>query len=189
MPSAISRRASRSPARRAARIRLRRRTSASRSACGSPARTSRGPTSRSRTTRSPAAPTNPPSPIVDKPHFSPSVVKAPVIAGTLTTGRQLTADIGTFSGDLPIQTTFVWERCDATGADCHVIVNAKKVVYFPTSSDVGFSLRVAVTATNAYGKSVVLSPPTDAVSASPPHIPGRRIVGTSKGEYLAGGGQ
>ena len=47
---------------------------------------------------------------------------------------------------------------------------------------------LAVTATNAYGKSVVLSAPTDAVSASPPHIPGRRIVGTSKGEYLAGGG-
>jgi Ca2+-binding RTX toxin-like protein len=132
--------------------------------------------------------TNHTFPIVDKPHFSPSVVNAPVIAGTLTTGRQLTADIGTYAGDLPIKTTFVWERCDATGTDCHVIVNAKKVVYFPTTADVGFSLRVAVTAVNAYGKSVVLSAPTDAVSASPPHIPGRRIVGTNKGEYLAGGG-
>jgi len=132
--------------------------------------------------------TNHTFPIVDKPHFSPSVAKTPVIAGTLTTGRQLTADIGTFNGDLPIKTTFVWERCDATGADCHVIVNAKKVVYFPTTADVGFSLRVAVTAENVYGKSVVLSPPTDAVSASPPHIAGRRIVGTSKGEYLAGSG-
>jgi Ca2+-binding RTX toxin-like protein len=132
--------------------------------------------------------TNHTFPIVDKQHFSPSVANAPAIAGTLTTGRQLTADIGTFNGDAPITTSFVWERCDATGADCSVIASAKKVVYFPTTADVGFTLRVAVTATNAYGKSVVLSPPTDAVSASPPHIPGRRIVGTSKGEYLAGGG-
>ena len=132
--------------------------------------------------------TNHTFPIVDKQHFSPSVATAPSIAGTLTTGRQLTADIGTYSGDLPIKTTFVWERCDATGADCHVIPNAKKVVYFPTAADVGYTLRVSVTATNTYGKSVVLSAPTDPVSAAPPHIRGRRIVGTSKNEYLAGGG-
>ena len=132
--------------------------------------------------------TNHTFPIVDKQHFSPSVLTQPSIAGTLTTGRQLTADVGTYSGDLPIKTTFVWERCDATGANCHVIPNAKKVVYFPTVADVGYTLRVAVTVTNAYGKAVVLSPPSDAVSAAPPHIRGRRIVGTSKGEYLAGGG-
>ena len=132
--------------------------------------------------------TNHTFPIVDKQHFSPSALTAPSIAGTLTTGRQLTADIGTYGGDLPIKTTFVWRRCDATGADCHTIPNAKKVVYFPTVADVGYTLRVSVTATNAYGTAVVLSPPTDPVSASPPHIRGRRIVGTAKGEYLAGGG-
>jgi Ca2+-binding RTX toxin-like protein len=132
--------------------------------------------------------TNHTFPIVDKQHFSPSVVKAPSVAGTLTTGRQLTADVGTYSGDLPIKTTFVWQRCDAIGANCHVITNATKVVYFPTVADVGYTLRVAVTATNAYGKAVVLSPSSDAVSASPPHVRGRRIIGTNKGEYLAGGG-
>jgi hypothetical protein len=132
--------------------------------------------------------TNHTFPIVDKQHFSPSVVNAPSVAGTLTTGRQLTADVGTYSGDLPINTTFVWQRCDATGAGCRVIPNAKKVVYFPTVADVGYTLRVAVTVTNAYGKAVVLSAPTEPVSASPPHVRGRRIVGTSKGEYLAGGG-
>ena len=132
--------------------------------------------------------TNHTFPIVDKQHFSPSVATSPSIAGTLTTGRQLTADIGTYSGDLPIKTTFTWERCDATGANCHAIASAKKVVYFPTSADVGYTLRVSVTATNAYGKSVVLSAPSDAVSSAPPHVRGRRIVGTDKGEYLAGGG-
>jgi Ca2+-binding RTX toxin-like protein len=132
--------------------------------------------------------TNHTFPIVDKQHFSPSVVTAPSIAGTMTTGRQLTADVGTYSGDLPLKTRFMWQRCDATGANCHVIANAKKVVYFPTMADVGYSLRLAVTVTNAYGKSIALSAPTDAVSSAPPHIRGRRIVGTSKGDYLAGGG-
>jgi hypothetical protein len=132
--------------------------------------------------------TNHTFPIVDRQHFKPSVLKAPSVAGTLTTGRQLTADVGTFTGDLPIRTTFVWQRCDATGANCHVIANARKVVYFPIVADVGYTLRVAVTATNAYGNSVALSAPSDAVSAAPPHIRGRRIVGTNKGEYLAGGG-
>ncbi|MDP9261523.1 MAG: hypothetical protein M3O89_06100, partial [Actinomycetota bacterium] len=139
-------------------------------------------------TGSDTAITNHTFPIVDRQHFKPSVVKAPSVAGTLTTGRQLTADVGTYTGDLPIKTTFVWQRCDATGANCHVIANARKVVYFPIVADVGYTLRVAVTATNAYGNSVVLSAPSDAVSAAPPHIRGRRIVGTNKGEYLAGGG-
>jgi hypothetical protein len=132
--------------------------------------------------------TNHTYPIVDKQHFSPSVATAPTVVGTMTTGRQLTADVGTYDGDLPIVTTFVWQRCDATGANCHVIPTAKKVVYFPTVADVGYTLRVAVTATNAYGKTVELSDATDAVSSAPPHIRGRRIVGTAKGEYLAGGG-
>jgi hypothetical protein len=132
--------------------------------------------------------TNHTFPIVDKQHFSPSVLTAPTIAGRLITGRQLTADVGTYKGDLPIKTSFVWEHCDATGASCHVIPNAKKVVYFPTVADVGYTLRLSVTATNAYGSSVVLSDATEAVSASPPHIRGRLIIGTSKGEYLAGGG-
>lgn len=132
--------------------------------------------------------TNHTFPVVDKQHFSPSVATAPTIAGTLTVGRQLTADIGTYQGDLPIKTSFVWERCDATGADCHVIPNAKKVVYFATDADVGYTLLVSVTATNAYGKSVVTSAPTEPVALGPPHVRGRRIVGTAKGEYLAGGG-
>jgi len=132
--------------------------------------------------------TNHTFPVVDKPHFSPSVVTAPAVAGTTAIGRQLTADTGSFSGDAPIKTSFVWQRCDATGAACHTIVGAKKVVYFPTQADVGYTLRVNVTAVNAYGTMVVQSPPTDAIAATPPHVRGRRIVGTKKGEYLAGGG-
>jgi Ca2+-binding RTX toxin-like protein len=69
-----------------------------------------------------------------------------------------------------------------------VIAKAKKVVYFPTNADVGYTIRFVVTASNAYGTMTDQSTPTDPVALAPPHIKGRRIVGTSKGEYLAGGG-
>jgi Ca2+-binding RTX toxin-like protein len=61
-------------------------------------------------------------------------------------------------------------------------------VYLPTPADVGYTLRLSVTATNAYGKLVALSQPTEPVVAGPPHRRGRHIVGTNRGEYLAGSG-
>jgi hypothetical protein len=132
--------------------------------------------------------TNHTFPIVDKQHFAPSVTTSPTIVGTLLPGRQLTANVGGYDGDAPIKTSFAWQRCDATGGACHDIPGAKKVVYFPTSADIGYTLRLAVTATNAYGKFDTQSDPTEPVAATEPHRKGRRIVGTAKGEYLAGGG-
>jgi Tol biopolymer transport system component len=127
-------------------------------------------------------------PIVDKPHFAPSAVTNPSIAGTPLPGRQLTADVGTYGGDAPIGTTYRWYRCDAIGENCHIILGAKKVTYFPTFTDVGYTLRLFVVATNSYGTLLSKSDPTAAIAATPPHVKGRHIVGTSKAEYLAGGG-
>jgi WD40-like Beta Propeller Repeat/RTX calcium-binding nonapeptide repeat (4 copies) len=135
-----------------------------------------------------AAFTNHTFPVVDKPHFAPSVQTAPTIAGTALPGRQLTANIGTYGGDAPVATPFRWYRCDATGEDCHVVKGATKVTYEPTANDVGYTLRLFVFASNAYGKLLAKSAPTIAVAATPPSVPGRRIVGTAKGDYLAGGG-
>ncbi|MCW2977914.1 MAG: conserved secreted protein, partial [Actinomycetia bacterium] len=132
--------------------------------------------------------TNHTFPIVDKQHFSPSAVAAPTITGTIAAGRQLTGSIGTFNGDSPIATTFVWQRCDATGAACRTIPGATKVVYYPAASDLSATLRLVVTAKNAYGTLVSMSDPSDPVVAAPPHRRGRHIVGTRRGDYLAGGG-
>lgn len=132
--------------------------------------------------------TNHTYPVIDKAHFAPQVASQPAIAGTVEPGHQLTADTGTFTGDLPIATTFVWERCDATGAACHSIVGAKKIVYNPTPADVGYTLRLFVTAANAVGALVARSQPTEPVAATAPRRRGRHIVGTNRGEYLAGGG-
>ena len=132
--------------------------------------------------------TNHTFPVVDKQHFAPSANFSPSVGGTAGIGRQLTANIGRYEGDAPISTTFAWQRCDATGGACHVIPNARKVVYFPTPSDVGFTLRITVTAENAYGDLVVQSDPTEAIAGLPPHRKGRHLVGTGRADYLAGGG-
>jgi hypothetical protein len=132
--------------------------------------------------------TNHTFPIVDKQHFSPTATLAPSIAGAAFPERQLTADIGTFTGDLPITTSFQWYRCDAVGNDCHAIQGATKVVYFPGDADVGFSLRLFVVVSNAYGTLVAKSDPSAAVAANPPNVRGKRIVGTNGNDYLAGSG-
>jgi Tol biopolymer transport system component len=132
--------------------------------------------------------TNHTFPIVDKQHFAPSATIAPTIAGVALPGRQLTANIGAYKGDAPIATTFHWYRCDAIGGACHAIAGASKVVYLPSAGDVGFTLRLFVLASNAYGKLLAQSDPTAAIAATPPHVRGRRIVGTAAADYLAGGG-
>jgi hypothetical protein len=132
--------------------------------------------------------TNHTFPVVDKQHFKPLPVDQPAIAGTLQIGRQLTADAGSFNGDTPITTTLQWQRCDATGAACRAIPKATKVVYFPTINDLGSTIRFVVTAKNSYGTTVASSDSTEPVLGVPPHRRGRRIVGTSAGDYLTGGG-
>jgi Ca2+-binding RTX toxin-like protein len=132
--------------------------------------------------------TNHTFPILDKQHFAPAATLSPVIAGSAGIGRALTGSIGTFGGDQPVTTSFQWQRCDATGSACSAIETATKLMYFPTASDVGSTLRLLVTAKNAYGTLAVQSPATEPVAAQPPHRHGRHIVGTARGEYLAGGG-
>jgi hypothetical protein len=132
--------------------------------------------------------TNHTYPIVDKAHFSPTATTAPAVVGTAGVARQLTANIGVFSGDAPITTSFMWQRCDATGADCHVIPNATKIVYFPTTADVGFTLRIVVTAKNGYGTLEADSDPSEAIPGRPPHRRGVHWIGTSRADYKGGSG-
>ena len=77
-------------------------------------------------------------------------------------------DIGTYEGDLPIKTVFVWQRCDATGAHCRTIPSAKKVVYTRPRRH---RLHVAHLGHRheRLRQLVVQSDPTDPVSA-PPHV-------------------
>jgi hypothetical protein len=130
--------------------------------------------------------TNHTYPIVDRQHFAPSAAGAPTITGTVGLGLPLSGDIGSFNGDTPIATSFVWQRCDATGAACKTIAGATKLTYKPTATDFGSTLRILVMAKNAYGK--LQSPSTVTAPVSPPwpHRRGLRIIGTPGSDYLVG---
>lgn len=102
-----------------------------------------------------AAPTN-----------APVNTARPGISGSTVEGNTLTAANGTWNGAAPIGYTYQWVRCDATGAGCHNIADARSQTYSPTSLDVGNTLRVVVTASNANGSGASISHQTAAIRSS-----------------------
>ncbi len=82
---------------------------------------------------------------------SPVLVTEPKISGTPTDGQTLTVSNGTWSGGTPITYTYQWLRCDTNGNNCASIGGATAASYKLTSSDVGSTVRVNVTAKNSSG--------------------------------------
>jgi hypothetical protein len=85
----------------------------------------------------------------------PLVIAAPTVTGTAQQGQTLTASTGNW-GDEPDSYAYQWQHCDANGANCIDVAGATAATYAVTAADVGFTLRVDVTATNRYG--AVMSP-------------------------------
>ena len=108
----------------------------------------------------------------------------PSVSGAAAVGDTLSATSGSWSGDTPIAFTYQWRRCDSNGANCASISGATSSTYKLASSDVGFRLRIRVTATNGAGQASADSSATSAVvpSAAPkntvePVISGSLVVG------------
>ncbi|HEY6961796.1 MAG TPA: hypothetical protein VI408_07915 [Gaiellaceae bacterium] len=119
---------------------------------------------------------------------APTSELSPSIDGDPTIGSELRASEGTWAGSVPMRFGFAWRRCDATGAACKSIRGALRAEYAPTAADAGSTLRVAVTARNAVGVGTAVSQPTDAVAFARPPVRGRRIIGSTRSDYLPGGG-
>ena len=94
---------------------------------------------------------------------APSNTALPAISGTAQQGQVLTAGSGSWSGTTPITFAFQWQRCDAVGGTCGNIAGATGQTYTVAAADVGGSLRVVVTATNADGAASAASGPTAVV--------------------------
>ena len=111
---------------------------------------------------------------------APANTSAPTISGTAQQGQTLTASTGTWSGTQPISYAYQWRRCDTNGANCVDIIPAGTQTYTLTSSDVGSTIRIRVTATNSVGSStansaqtaIVAAPPAPPTNTSPPTISG-----------------
>ena len=80
----------------------------------------------------------------------------PTISGTPKVGQELTANEGTWSGN-PTGYTYQWQRCDADVASCTSVVGATGKTYGVRLADLGYRLRIAVTARNAKGNATANS--------------------------------
>jgi hypothetical protein len=96
---------------------------------------------------------------------APSNTGPPAISGTPQEGQTLTASTGTWT-DSPTSFAYAWSQCDTSGNSCAAISGAAAATYTVVSADVGHTLRVTVTATNANGSGQANSAQTDVVSGA-----------------------
>ena len=79
---------------------------------------------------------------------APSNTSSPTIVGAAQNGSTLTADEGAWSATPPLAYAYQWRRCDTAGTNCSAIAGATSKTYGVTDTDLGSTLRVAVTASN-----------------------------------------
>ena len=119
---------------------------------------------------------------------TPTNTALPAITGTTTQGQQLSTSNGAWSGS-PTGYAYQWRRCDSGGASCASIGGATGSTYTLVSGDVGKTLRVVVTATNAGGSTPATSNQTAVVTpAAPANTALPAIAGTAaQGQVLTAG--
>ncbi len=96
---------------------------------------------------------------------APSNTAAPTVTGTATQGSTLTASNGSWTGS-PSGYTYQWQDCNSSGGSCVNISGATSQTYTLQASDVGDTLRAAVTASNSYGNATANSAVTGVVQPS-----------------------
>jgi hypothetical protein len=106
---------------------------------------------------------------------APSNNVRPAISGTARQGETLDADSGSWSGTAPIDYAYQWQRCDAFG--CAGILGAGAAAHTLTAADVGFRLRLRVSATNAHGSETAFSAESGVVIAPPANAGAPTISG------------
>ncbi len=89
----------------------------------------------------------------------------PTITGTAQDAQTLTASSGLWAGVTPISYAYQWQRCNSAGSSCGSISKATNQNYVVSSGDVGRTIRVEVTATNADGTNQALSAATAVIAA------------------------
>jgi Concanavalin A-like lectin/glucanases superfamily len=92
----------------------------------------------------------------------PANLTVPAISGTSTESWTLGSSNGTWTG-LPSSYSWQWKRCGPDGSGCADIDGANGSSYLVTDADVGSTIRVAVTASNAAGSSTAQSAATAVV--------------------------
>jgi hypothetical protein len=97
----------------------------------------------------------------------PRNTSRPTISGTPRAGESLTANDGTWTGN-PTSFGYQWQRCDIDAIVCGNVPGATGKSYGVRAADVGFRLRVEVTARNASGAGTATSAASGIVQPSTP---------------------
>jgi len=113
-----------------------------------------------------SAPTAAVSPAGTNPTALPTNASPPQILGSAQNGQMLTSSVGTWTGS-PKTFTYRWRRCNATGTACVAIQHAIQSHYTLTPDDIGSTLSLVVTATNAGGSASATTLATGVVVAAP----------------------
>ena len=95
----------------------------------------------------------------------PQNVVLPAISGSPLPGQTLATSTGTWTNS-PSSFAYQWYRCDSGGSHCRPVAGASSAYYAVGMTDVGFTLRVAVTGTNVAGLATASSGPTSVVIGS-----------------------
>jgi hypothetical protein len=99
---------------------------------------------------------------VQAPPTAPTNTERPSVIGSAVEGEDLTASIGTWTGT-PTAYAYQWQDCNSSGASCVNITGATSATRKLATTDVGHTVRVFVTASNAAGSSSQPSPVTAVV--------------------------
>ncbi|MFL5912501.1 MAG: hypothetical protein ACJ768_18280 [Gaiellaceae bacterium] len=103
---------------------------------------------------------------------APKNTAPPTISGTPKVGQTLTASPGSWSGN-PTSFAYQWQDCNVDAVVCTNITGATGTTYGVRLSDLGFRLRVVVTAKNDKGSATATSAPTAVVTPTTPPPNGR----------------
>ncbi len=116
--------------------------------------------------------------------LAPVNTSPPTISGRPQQGATLNAFAGGWANAVDGY-AYQWLRCDSGGASCQPISGATATSYVPVAADVGQTLAVRVTATNAGGSGVATSAagaavlPPIPVNTAPPSISGSATQGAT----------
>jgi len=118
----------------------------------------------------------------------PASTALPTISGTTTQGQTLSSSRGSWSHS-PTSFTRQWQRCNSAGASCASISSATSGTYLLALVDVGSTIRVVVTAKNAYGSTSATSGQTAIVKGLPPVNTALPTISgtTTQGQQLTAG--
>jgi Glycosyl hydrolase family 26 len=117
---------------------------------------------------------------------APSNTTLPAVSGSASQGSTLSGSSGAWSGTVPISYAYQWQRCDSGGSNCSSVGGASGQTYLLGAGDIGWTLRLLITASNSAGSSSAASLSTAVVAASatpplnstPPSTAGTAAVGS-----------